>query len=155
MEATTQPEFWLGVAIALLFLLSLRSRHVRALLGRGTARLRRWAVARAERASRPDPEAEELYRVVRRQRLCADIERVGRLVATDSWMSATRPLGNRLAYETLLHELRRMPPPLAAVQYGVADRWSEAPPAWMAPSPTVGHRPRTPSVEVIDLGWRA
>src|SRR4051794_5156690 len=154
MEATTQPEFWLGVAIALLFLLSLRSRHVRALLGRGTARLRRWAVAHAERAARPDPEAEELYRVVRRQRLCADIERVGRLVATDSWMSATRQLGNRLAYDTLLHELRLMPPPLTAVQYGVAERWNDPTPLWAAPPTSGGHHPRTPAVEVIDLGWR-
>jgi hypothetical protein len=43
----------------------------------------------------------------RRQKLGADLRRVEHLVATD--MSATRQLGNRLAYEQLLDELRRTP----------------------------------------------
>ena len=60
--------------------------------------------ALVDRLSRPgdlDREAVELSQVLRRQRLCADLRRVEHLIATDTWMSATRQLGNRLAYEQL------------------------------------------------------
>ena len=71
-----------------------------------------------DRLSRPDDvdqEAEELWRAARRERLCADLRRVERLIATDTWMSATRQRGNRLAYQQLLDDLRHTPDVLPAI----------------------------------------
>jgi hypothetical protein len=60
----------------------------------------------------------------RRQKLGADLRRVEHLVATD--MSATRQLGNRLAYEQLLDELRRTPDVFpSSFQFQNFESWDE------------------------------
>lgn len=60
-------------------------------------------------ALNPPPEvdeaAEELSRVLRRERLHADLARLERILATDMSMSATRQIGNRLAHAWLVREL--------------------------------------------------
>ena len=65
--------------------------------------------ARLTQVEEPAPEVLELWNVVRRQRLEGDLDRISRLVATDTWMSATRQLGNRLAYAQLVDELAQIP----------------------------------------------
>ena len=112
-----------------------------------------------DRLSRPrdfDREAEELSRVLRRQQLCADLRRVEHLIATDTWMSATRQLGNRLAYEQLLDDLRHTPDVLPAIS-GMSEINS-----WTASASTVqpaigvtGYGSRSASkIEILEIGWR-
>ena len=56
-----------------------------------------WAAARAEadpEESDDDHLAADLVVVLRRERLVRDLQRVQHLVATDTWMSATRQIGS-------------------------------------------------------------
>lgn len=128
---------------------------------------RRWAMPRLELLGtrllallNPDPEVdpftEELYRVMRRERLEADLQRLRRLLATDMSMSATRQIGNRLAYDWVLREYdrnRREEPAEPLGQYASshaatpttdARRDLTFSPSWQRPS----------TVEVLDIGWR-
>ena len=53
-----------------------------------------------------DPlEVAEMRETLRAEKLYADLDRLRHLVATDTYMSATRQLGNRLAYQQLRKEL--------------------------------------------------
>jgi hypothetical protein len=96
--------------------------------------------------------------LIRRDRLVADVQRLQRIVATDMGMSATRQLGNRLAYNQLLQELRDLadlPAAVPAVAVAGPDRW------WVPPS-AVPARGVTPSgdwrplgkVETLEIGRR-
>jgi hypothetical protein len=103
-----------------------------------------------------DWEAEELSRVLRRQQLCADLRRVEHLIATDTWMSATRQRGNRLAYEQLLDDLRHTPDVFPAFS-GISEISS-----WTTSASTVqpaiyvtGYGSRSaPKIEILEIGWR-
>ncbi len=148
-------------------------------LRRQAERTNEWATAREARKAALDPEQEKLWQWTKRRRLCAALDRIEKLLATDSWMSATRQLGNRLAYEQLLAELRRTPDvfaddlqpvgatPWAPARTGrawrarpVVDGWDDrdfavgwsvsAPSAAAFSSGTSGPG----SVEVIEIGWR-
>ena len=81
----------------------------------GNDRWERFA-AWADRHARPEPDVDddpiasrELRETLRIEQLYADLDRLRHLVATDTYMSATRQLGNRLAYEQLRQELARQP----------------------------------------------
>jgi hypothetical protein len=112
-----------------------------------------------DRLSRPsdvDREAEELSRVLRRQRLCADLRRVEHLIATDTWMSATRQLGNRLAYEQLLDDLRHTPDVLPAIPgINEINNWTASASTIEPAIPMTGYGPRNaPTIEILEIGWR-
>ena len=118
----------------------------------------RWSAWAAER-SRVDPEesdddqlAADLVVVLRRERLVRDLARVQHLVATDAWMSDTRQIGNRMAYEQLLHDLKTLPEPaFPGPVAGASTGWSTAAFAGSAaatPGYGSGHRS---TVETLDV----
>jgi hypothetical protein len=87
----------------------LTTRLALRLLGPSFRRLADWGWERLNRPEELDPEVEELMIIRRRQQLEGHIDRLRRILATDSTMSATRQSGNRLAYAWLLRELERTP----------------------------------------------
>ncbi|SEP77531.1 hypothetical protein [Microlunatus flavus] len=97
----------------------------------------------------PDPATLQRWAVERLGRLRTDLERVRRLLLDDEWMSATRQVGNRLAYERLVVDVRRAEAqvPAALVPDVAAAPTPVAAPrfAFVAPS-------GQPSVEVIEFG---
>lgn len=97
----------------------------------------------------PDEATLQRWALERLERLRADLARVGRLLLDDDWMSATRQVGNRLAYERLVvdvHEAERRMAVLAVVETPAAPTPVAAPRfAFVAPS-------SQPSVEVIEFG---
>jgi hypothetical protein len=109
--------------------------------------------ARDEAADRirPDDELDELADVLaqirRRERLQADVQRVQRILANDTWMSATRQLGNRIAYTRLLLDLE-----------ATRDFWE---PSWnLSALPTrtttllrARESQRHANVEILDIKW--
>ena len=112
-----------------------------------------------DRLSRPhdvDQEADELWGAARRQQLCADLRRVEHLIATDTWMSATRQLGNRLAYEQLLDDLKQTPDVLLPIP-GMSEinSWTPATSAAEPVIPDIGYGSRNaPKIEILEIGWR-
>jgi hypothetical protein len=103
-----------------------------------------WWIARQNAASDVDQEYDEVSLVVRRQQLTAHVARLRRILATDESMSATRQIGNRLAYRWLLHELDRTPAPAPWIaEDDTSSRW--APRSYSTP-----HR----EAEVLEIGWR-
>jgi hypothetical protein len=112
-----------------------------------------------DRLSRPaelDREAEELWNVLRRERLCADLRRVEHLIATDMWMSATRQRGNRLAYLQLLDDLKHTPDVPSAI-YGTstADSWTASASLVQPAIPIAGYASQNaPKIEILEIGWR-
>ena len=103
-----------------------------------------------------DREAEELSRVLRRQQLCADLRRVEHLIATDTWMSATRQRGNRLAREQLLDDLRHTPDVLPAIP-GMSEinSWTTSASTVQPALLVTGYASRSaPKVEILEIGWR-
>lgn len=103
-----------------------------------------------------DQEAEELSRAARRERLCADLRRVEHLIATDTWMSATRQLGNRLAYEQLLDDLKHTPDVLPAIPgMNEINSWTPATATAQPATPDTGYSTRNaPKIEILEIGWR-
>ena len=106
-----------------------------------------------------DPAAEhaaELAAVLRRERLLRDLQRVQHLVATDAWMSAVRQIGNRMAHEQLLHDLRTLPQVSTPAGLGAGAGRDLS--GLQVPSSTVasgyGGRPGGSVVETLDVGWR-
>jgi len=152
-----QLGYWLLVASVLVALPLLAPRWPLAEL-RSAPVLNRLGVWAADQGS-PTPEfdqlAEDLSRVLRRERLRADVQRLQHILATDMWMSATRQLGNRIAYQWLVRELERTresTPPLSA-PVG-ADNWTDTaalqqPTSWVCSPDYQGN----PNVEVLDIGW--
>ena len=158
MSNDQQFAFWcllVGGVLTALFIAT-RLPFVRRFLAQQLKRLAAWVWERI----RPEPEIDQmaldLYRVVRREKLRADVERLRRLLATDMSMSATRQLGNRLAYDWLLRELEavRGPSRFVAAE-GVFETWSSS----ALPTQTSDLRSSyasssTTTVEILELGWR-
>ena len=147
-------ELYLGgwlVVIGLFISLPLLSKpSVRNFLGPPMIRLGSWTLARLRPVSDPDQEADDLSNLVRRQQLCAHVQRLQRILATDASMSATRQIANRLAYRQLLHELKEIPDvwgPMPA--HATATRWNSS-----TLSPRTERSERGPTVEILEIGWR-
>lgn len=147
-----QAAFWVFVVALVAGLYLVTRPEVLARL-RSSRRLRQLGASALD-ALRPveehDQQAADLYRAVRRERLRADLHRLQRLLVTDETMSATRQLGNRLAHDWVLRELRELggaPPDRAYVNPRTAWEASSvaAQPAWTAGSTKQG------SVETLDV----
>jgi hypothetical protein len=143
---------WLAI-VALFVLLPVLTwpEAVRA-LGRLATRVNDWATAHAAATEVRDRDEEELWLVHRRRQLYADLARVEHLIATDTWMSATRQRGNRLAYAQLLDDLRRTPDVFEPQSF---DPWD----ATTADSGRfrfsgTGQTQQPSTVEVLEIGWR-
>jgi hypothetical protein len=141
---------WL-LLVGLLICLPLLSRpSVRNFLGPPLTRLLRWTLAELRPVSEPDPEADDLWNVLRRQQLIAHTQRLQRILATDEYMSATRQIANRIAYRQLLHELKEIPEvwgPMPA--HATASRWNSS-----ILYPSTGRPEGAPTVEILEIGWR-
>lgn len=103
-----------------------------------------------------DQVADDLSRALRRQRLRADVRRLQRILATDMSMSATRQMGNRLAYAWLVRELDKDTRDLA---YSFLDDepvndWNVAGPSRMRDLARNHYAPRAPQVEILEIGWK-
>jgi hypothetical protein len=171
---------WLIVVLAFVVLPFLTRPTASRILRELAERTDEWAQTRASRRARVDPEQEKLWLWSKRRRLCAALDRIEHLLATDSWMSATRQLGNRLAYDQLVEELRRTPDVFpSSLDAPVVDLWAEPlpvrshrrapasrPPSsrdrwdvrdfeagWSVPA-AVGSVPHPATVEVLEIGWR-
>ena len=134
---------WLSAFVGLIVVARLLvSRLALRVLAPRLRRLGEWAVDRMNRPEEVDPEAEEMALFLRRQRLLAQLDRVRRLLPVDEQMSATRQIGNRMAYNSLVADLARLP---------------EVYPMAVGPSTSlIRHDQRRGStVEVLDVvGWR-
>ena len=124
----------------------------------------------------PAPEvdvlAADLARVIRKEQLLVHLARLRRLLLTDMNMSATRQLGNRLAYEWLQRELTRLGDVPSSPGFGAPPSRSPSPryeqlsqrdyweddPAAPTPEPTavpLGYTPRPRQVEILEIGRRS
>lgn len=158
-EAWVQPEqgsSWVLVAflfVGLPLLLDGRLLHHPAV-----ARPLAWVGTQVlPRLCQPEPldqDAVDLADAVRREELAAHLARLRRLIATDEHMSATRQIGNRIAYEQvrqLAHDFECSRPD----PYGLAMAGEGG--LGLACRRVLPPRPdRRPDsvVETIDLGWR-
>jgi hypothetical protein len=125
-------------------------------LVRPARRVGEWVMTHWKRTEKLDSEEVELWLVERRRKLWADLRRVEHLVATDTWMSATRQRGNRIAYNRLVDDLRHIPEVLPTIyQAETFDPWDESPidPRSIAMANN-GPRRQQPTVEFLELGWR-
>jgi hypothetical protein len=120
------------------------------------SRLSAWAVDRVTPVRECDPLAEELAKVLRGEKLRRDVQRLQRIIATDMSMSATRQLGNRIAYDWLLRELEKMRGTWQETPSSAAmDSWSvSALPIQSADLRSSHDWQRPPTVETIEIGWR-
>lgn len=167
---------WLIVALAFLVLPFASRPAVQRAAVALAERTDEWAKARAALKYRPDPEQEKLWQWTKRRRLCTALERIEHLIATDSWMSATRQIGNRMAYAQLVEELRRTPDVFPAsldapgvdlwtepvtrgrrtrrVRSAYDDGWDETTfdTGWSTASPA-GYSGQRAEVEFLDIGW--
>jgi hypothetical protein len=147
---------WL-IAFGLLVVLSLLSRPgIQRVLMPLAKRVSLWATARHERTEEWDPDEAELWLVEKRRRLSADLRRIERLLATDSWMSATRQLGNRLAYRQLVEDLRDIPEvlPSALAPFQAFNSWDDS--ADLLESARYirsGYANGSPQIEILEIGW--
>ena len=142
-----------GLVVLLLILLHIpvTQRLLVSLARRGSD----WTKTHHARAEERDPDEDAMLLMEQRRRLCADLRRVEHLLATDTWMSATRQRGNRLAYNQLVDDLRRMPVAVSTIfQPQTFDPWDEPavePSYWRLRND--GFRPQPPTVEVLEIGW--
>jgi hypothetical protein len=141
---------WLLVIGLFIVLPLLSKRSVRNFLGPPMIRLGSWILAQFSPDGEPDEEADDLSKVLRRQQLEAEVQRLQRILVTDKSMSATRQIANRLAYRQLLRELENTPDGYGAMPSPVtATRWN----------PSIRY-PRTersqiaPAVEILEIGGR-
>jgi hypothetical protein len=145
-----------ALAFALFVVLPLLSRPVTwRVLGRVATSVDDWATAHGRGTDDLDRDEDDLWLTYKRDKLCADLRRVERLLATDMWMSATRQLGNRLAYDQLNDELRQIPDlSPTSFQPQTFDSWdeSEVERLWRAPAVN-GYSAQSPTVEVLEIGW--
>lgn len=152
-----QPGYWLVVLslfVGVPLLLTRRpfGRRLDPWLSRLASEVVEWLRPEPE----PDQLADDLYQVLRREKLCSDIRRLQRIVATDMSMSATRQLGNRLAHQWLLRELgemRDLAHPMLA-EHPVHSWHDMLVPVQTTPR-VVGYSSQAASqVETLDIGWR-
>ena len=106
-----------------------------------------------------DPVADDLAKALRQERLQADVRRLQRILATDEWMSATRQIGNRLAYDWLVRELDRSSRSLSPlfVSDDTYGNW-DVPGSLEPTTPRARSQPaqRSPDVEILEIGgWRS
>lgn len=96
----------------------------------------------------PDPATLLRWAQQRLARRRADLERVRRLLLDDEWMSGTRQVGNRLAYERLVVDVREAERlvPAAALEVPAA------PSSVSAPRFTLVAPSAQPAVEMIEFG---
>lgn len=153
-------RFWLiGVGVFVVLCVLIRLAVVRGLVSRW---LRHLGERLAEWVNPPppfDPVADDLAKALRQERLQADVRRLQRILATDEWMSATRQIGNRLAYEWLVRELDKSTRGLSPL-FVSDDRYGN----WDVPGPLEPTTPRAkshpaqrpPQVEILEIGgWRS
>lgn len=117
--------------------------------------LKRWLATLIERLTPvdvPDPLAAQLFELGRRERLRSDLERLRRILASDMGMSATRQLGNRLAYRQLLADLAESERAAEADPFGTPDWLMPAVPHGVAVSSSRAGEYR-PVVETLDIRW--
>jgi hypothetical protein len=141
------------VVLVLIVALVLITRPVgRRALGRLGRGVRGWATSHFERAEERDSDEDQLWLMERRRKLCADLQRVEHLLATDAWMSATRQRGNRIAYLRLVDDLRHTPdvPPTILGTFGSWDESTIEPSSRWLTNDGISQRPRT--VEVLEIG---
>jgi hypothetical protein len=142
MTEVGQAAAWLVFFGLVLLARVLVTRPARRILGPWVRRVGDWAADHLNPPEDIDPEDEELAIIRRRQRLFDHLDRVRRILATDMAMSATRQVGNRLAYAWLQEELERTPEPFLVT----------------APSRSVSLVSRDPrrgsTVEILEIGWR-
>ena len=145
-------EILLGLFVILLLIRLVPQR----VLGQLARRSYDWATARYERTEEANPDEIELWLAEKRRRLCSDLRRVEHLLATDEWMSATRQLGNRLAYRQLVDDLRHTPEvfltPAPLPTFDSRDVNAE--PLGSAGYMSAGFAARSSQVEVLEIGWR-
>jgi len=154
-----EETFWLiGIGVFVVLMVLLRFAVVRGMVGR---RLRPVGERLAEWVNPPppfDPVADDLAKALRRERLQADVRRLQHLLATDEWMSATRQMGNRLAYDWLVRELDRSTRSISPL-FVSDDTYGN----WDVPGPLEPTTPRSRSqpaqrpaqVEILEIGgWR-
>jgi hypothetical protein len=140
----------LAVFICLLLFAGLMPRG---LAVRVVRRATDWATTHWKKAEDDDREENELWLMERRRKLCDDLRRVEHLVATDSWMSATRQRANRIAYNQLVDDLRHTPE-VSPTIYQTFGPWDES-----AVDPGFtrlinnGASQKPPTVEVLEIGW--
>jgi hypothetical protein len=153
-----QVGYWL-LATAVLIGLALLSRlrpAAEQLAARELGRLGRWLLERLRPEPQVDQRAQDLYRAGRRERLLRDLDRLRRLLLTDMGMSATKQLGNRLAYDWVQRELDELRASWPAGSSVDPDHgWSLSAQSVSAAGLRSSYRPsRPPEVEVLDIGWR-
>jgi hypothetical protein len=144
---------WLAI-VALFVLLPVLTwpEAVRA-LGRLATRVNNWGNARAAAREVHDVDEEQLWLVHRRRQLCVDLARLEHLIATDTWMSATRQRGNRLAYAQLLDDLRRTPDVFEPHSFDPWDATTTGDSRFVRLGGT-GYTQQPSTVEVLEIGWQ-
>ena len=142
----------LGVFAALLLIRIPVTRRVLVWLGRQVGD---WAMTYAKRTDEWDQDQHDLWLMERRRKLCADLRRVEHLLATDTWMSATRQRGNRIAYNRLVDDLRHTPDVFPTIfQPQIFDPFDESAiePRWRLLT-NDGSSGQRRTVEVLEIGW--
>jgi hypothetical protein len=139
---------WLLVMVGLIAFIVLGNRSVRRFLSPSIIRFGSWAVARLSPAVELDQDADDLSKVLRREQLCAEVERLRRIVATDRSMSATRQIANRLAYRQLLRDLENTPTVDGGIP-GYGAGWKQS-----ALRASAQPAQRAPTVEILEIGRR-
>ena len=141
---------WLLVIGLFIVLPLLSRRSVRNFLIPPMIRLGSWTLAQLSPDGDPDEEDDDLSNVLRRQQLYAEVQRLQRILVTDSSMSATRQIANRLAYRQLLRELENTPDGYGAMPGHVtATRWNPS-----IPYPRTERSQPAPAVEILEIGGR-
>ena len=151
-----QLDGTLVVVTVFIFVLLLTKAMPRSVVLRIATRVGEWAGAHRQHTEEwDDPEEQQLWLFERRRKLCADLRHIEHLLATDEWMSATRQRGNRIAYDRLVDDLRRIPDVFPTIlQSQTFDPWHE---------PTTdsrftgllsnGSTTQGRTVEVLEIGW--
>jgi hypothetical protein len=152
-----QLGYWLFCLSLFFAPLLVRAPFVRRLLGDSLGRL-------TEPEEDPIAGADEFEHfpdrwsaLMRRERLLADVQRLQRIVATDMTMSAVRQIGNRIAYNQLLLELRDTPDlPVQGPAVVAFDRWDTAQePVTSRRAISGGDWRPLGKVETLEIGWRS
>jgi hypothetical protein len=152
-----QLGYWLFCSSLFFAPLLVRAPFVRRLLGDSLSRLSEPEVDPIAGADEFDHFPDRWSALMRRERLLADVRRLQRIVATDMTMSAVRQIGNRIAYNQLLIELRDTPDlPVQVPAVAAFDRWDTVPQpvATRRAAPGADWRPLG-KVETLEIGWRA
>jgi hypothetical protein len=152
-----QLGYWFFCLCLFLTPLLVRAPFVRRLLEESLSRVGGPEEDRGLGADEFDDFPDRWSTLIRRERLLADVQRLRRIVATDMTMSAVRQLGNRIAYNQLLLELRDTPDlPVPAPRVANVDWW-DADPQPAPPQLGSSGGPWRPfgKVETLEIGWRS